>query len=322
MDLLVLGGTRFVGRHLVETALGRGHNVTLLTRGQTNADLFAGRAEHVTADRGGDLAELRGRRWDALVDVNGYLPWHVRRALDVLDDAIGHWTYISTISVYDDPEAGADEDAPLKAPVEGEELDWEVYGELKVACEDAVRAARGDDALVLRLGLVAGPHDHTGRFTWWPRRLAGGGRVPVPPAAQPAQLVDARDVAAFALGQLEEDAGGTYNVVCPPLGMRELLGGVALAVGGHVELVEVTDDALTAAGVEPWTGLPLWLPGALTGMLAADPSRALKAGLELRAVEQTAADTLAWAREAEAAGEVVVPPGIGLTAEQEAALLA
>jgi 2'-hydroxyisoflavone reductase len=174
MDLLVLGGTRFLGRHLVEEALGRGHRVTLFNRGESNPGLFPP-VEELRGERGGDLSTLRGRSWDAVVDTSGYLPREVRASAGLLSGSVGHYTFVSSISIYENfARTGMDEDAPVLEPPDPEKSSWELYGGLKVGCERAVEAAMPGRALVVRPGMIVGPHDYTDRFPYWRRRVAEG----------------------------------------------------------------------------------------------------------------------------------------------------
>ena len=193
MDLLVLGGTRFLGRHLVEAALERGHRVTLFNRGKSNPGLFP-RAEELVGDRGGDLSALEGRRWDAAVDASGYLPRDVRASAGMLSGSVGHYTFVSSISVYEDfGRLGMDEDAPVLAPPdpEPEVPDPELYGGLKVGCERAAERAMPGRALIVRPGMIVGPHDYTDRFPYWRRRVAEGGEVLAPgDPDRPIQIIE------------------------------------------------------------------------------------------------------------------------------------
>lgn len=299
MNLLILGGTRFLGRALTEAALAAGHRVTLFHRGRTGADLFP-RAERVHGDRDGGLGALAGRRWDAVADCCGYVPRVVGASAVALRDAVGAYAYISSISAYATPfTAGADESAPL-APLADpatEEVTGETYGGLKAACERAVTEVFGARALVVRPGLIVGPHDPTDRFPYWPRRIARGGDVLAPaPADLPVQVIDARDLAAWLLAMLERGAGGTFNAVGPerPLGMAECLARIADAVGGAPRFVWVDGAFLAAHGVEPWVGLPLWVTGDDVPVAQVNGDRAHAAGLRCRPLEDTARDTLAW----------------------------
>jgi 2'-hydroxyisoflavone reductase len=322
MRILVLGGTSFAGRHLVELARPRGHDLVLFNRGRTGADLHPG-VERVVGERAGSLDGLRGRTFDAVVDMSGYFPSDVERSAQLLAGSAGRYLFVSTRSVYaDHSRPGSNEEAALAELPPGapaDEITGESYGPLKVRCERAARAAFGERLLILRPGLIVGPYDPTGRFTYWPVRVAAGGDVLAPaPPDQPIQVVDARDLVTFALDLLERDAGGTFDVVSPA-GMLTL-GGVldaGLAAGsGDAHLVWVDEAFLLERGVEPWTELPLWTPGPdMAGFQRSDVSRALAAGLSIRPIAETVADTLRWAS--------LAKPGAGasMTREREAALL-
>ena len=324
MDLLILGGTRFLGRHLAQAALDAGHRVTLFHRGQTGAGLFP-RAEHVLGDRDGGLAALAGRRWDATVDCCGYFPRVVGASARALEDATAHYTFVSSVSVYTSPIAvGADESAAtavLSDPAV-EQITGETYGALKAACEREVVAAFGARALVVRPGLIVGPHDPTDRFPYWPRRLARGGDVLAPlPHDLPVQVIDVRDLAAWMLAMAERRTSGTYNAVGPavPLTMRACLERIRDAVGPGAHLAWVDGEFLLAQSVQPWMELPLWGTGEDVAHGTVSAARARALGLNDRPLEDTARDTLAWdlarpdsAREGSPA----------LAPEREAALLA
>src|SRR3954452_24269882 len=208
MRILVIGGSSFVGRGIVQAALDDGHDVTLFNRGKTDPGAFPN-AEHLTGDRDSDLSALDGRSWDATVDVCAYVPRQVRTLLDALGAGAGHFTFISTISVYGDVgvDSGFGEDAPLLEPSFDDELTMEKYGELKAGCEQVAHELAGDRLLVVRPGYVIGPHDPTHRFTYWVERVAEA-RWPMagPNAAQPLQGVDGRDLGAFTVSQIEKGA--------------------------------------------------------------------------------------------------------------------
>jgi 2'-hydroxyisoflavone reductase len=302
MRLLVLGGTKFLGRHVVAAALDRGDDVTIFTRGQTNAALYP-EVEHLTGDRDGNLEALRGRTWDGVVDTSGYVPRIVRQSAELLRDAVGRYVFVSSISAYADPSTPLTEAAPL-AELEDplSEVVEADYGALKAACEHVFEEVLGDRATSVRAGLIVGPHDPTERFTYWPRRIAEGGEALAPgdPDA-PVQFIDARDLARLLLELAERGPGGPLNATGPvePLTMRRALERIRDGVGADCTFVWVDDEALLAAGVGPWMELPLWLPGTdHAGMLRADISRARAAGLTFRPLEETARDTLAWALEA------------------------
>src|SRR4051795_1880828 len=211
MRLLVIGGTVFLGRAVAQTALARGHGVTLFHRGRHGAGLFP-EAEHLLGDRTQDLAPLEGREWDAVIDTCGFEPEHVGAAARLLADAAGHYGFVSSGSAYAGwPEAPVDEDSPVSTGDERE------YGPLKAACERAVEAAMPGRALHARAGVIVGPHENVGRLPWWLRRLAEGGDVvaPGPPGAS-IQLIDARDLAAWMLDMAERGRAGAYNAIAPP----------------------------------------------------------------------------------------------------------
>ncbi len=324
MRLLILGGTRFVGRHLVEAALARGHELTLFHRGLTNPTLHAG-VERVLGDRDGGLGALAGRTWDAIVDVSGYFPRLVGDSARALAGAAKRYLFVSTCSVYAEPLArAADETAPLARTDEpaSETLAGGNYGALKALCEAVVRDAFGERALVVRPGLVVGPHDPTGRFPYWTRRLERGGEVLAPgePGA-PIQVIDARDLTAWMLDLLERGATGTFTATGParPLGLGPCLERIARAVGGDARLTWVSEAFLMERGVQPWTELPLWLYEADQGFTSLGISRALDAGLRFRSIEDTARDTLAWERSLR---EDERPPSPAISPEREAELLA
>lgn len=317
MEILVLGGTSFVGRAIVERALELGHQVTLFSRGQTGAELFPSVPRLVGDRTTGDYASLQQGRFDAVVDVSGYVPRHVRQAHEALAGRAGRYLFISTGSVYDRSLAAGDgmtEDTPRLAPERGtEEITNETYGPLKVACEDGVLALGGDAATIVRPGIVAGPWDPTDRFTWWVRRAARGGRVALPGRPdQPVQVVDSRDLAALVVQLLVDDRGGVYNAVGPadPVTLAELVQDCATAAGTQVEVVPVD-----ATGVDP--GFPLVLPDeSWDVMFRRSAARALAVGLGATPLVQTAADVLAWDR-----GRGEPPLAVELTPEREAELL-
>jgi len=298
MKLLVFGGTKFLGRGVVDAALARGHAVTLFNRGQTNPGLYPD-VEKIQGDLKGDLVALEGRTWDAAIDLDPtQLPRFTRRRAETVE--VDHYVFVSTISVYSDTAKPIDEESPLFDPPdpEPEEFDPEQYGGLKVGSERVVQEVFGERAAIARAGLIVGPHDPTDRFTYWPRRLAEGGRVLAPgDPSQPVQLIDARDLGAFLVHLAEQQIGGVFNATGPaePLTLGETLERIA----SDADLAWVDDQTLLDAGVGPWMELPLWLPGEeYAGLLRADISRALAAGLTFRPIEETARDTLAWSLEA------------------------
>jgi 2'-hydroxyisoflavone reductase len=285
MRLLVLGGTVFLGRRIAIEAVTRGHHVTLFHRG-SNPRVPRG-CEEVLGDRDRDLGALGPGSWDACVDTSGYRPEQVAAALAALGPRCGHWTFVSSVSAYGDlSRPGLTEDHPAADPApRGTELSEEAYGPLKRACELELPA----EALVVRPGIIAGPDDHTARFTYWARRGARSGRVLAPGApGRPIQLIDVRDLAAWILDMAEAGTGGLFNAVSPPVGWGEML-----AACGPARPVWAPDDWLLAHGVEPFADLPLWLPeGELPGFFTVDPGKAVRAGLAFRPLAETAAGAL------------------------------
>jgi 2'-hydroxyisoflavone reductase len=325
MRVLVLGGTVFVGRHVVEAALARGDEVTVFHRGLHGADLFP-EVERIAGDRDGGLTGLDGCEWDAVVDTSGYFPRQVRAAAETLAGRIGHYVFVSSGSVYaDHSRGGTTEDAPVNEVPAGADEDRsspELYGGFKAASERALEEVLPGRLLSVRAGVIVGPYDPTNRFTYWVTRLARGGEVLAPePRNQPVQLVDARDLATWILGSAERGVTGVLNATGPerPLTLGETLERIREAVGPRAELAWADERFLVDAGVEPFTDLPFWLAPSVDPdwafFFGMDTSRARAAGLSFRPLEDTARDTLAWA-------EREAPPArAGLSPERERELL-
>ena len=302
MRLLIVGGTGFIGRHLAEAALSRGHELALFNRGITDPTLFP-EAEQLRGDRReGDLESLAGHRFDSVVDTCGYFPREVEALARRLAPATEHYTFISSLSVFPDPVApGTDESASvaeLEGPPPDEITSAEVYGALKARCEQAAEAALPGRVLAVRPGLVAGPHDPTDRFTYWPRRISEGGRVLGARPEQPVQLIDVRDLAAWVVHAAEQRLTGTFNATGPakPLTMAGLFDACVEATGSNAVAVWKGDTFLRGHGLEPWSDLPLWLTAKEEGFNAIDCSKAISRGLGFRPLAETIADTLAWDR--------------------------
>lgn len=300
MRLLVLGGTKFLGRAAVDEALRRGHEVTLFNRGQTNAGLYP-EAEHLQGDRDGGLGALRGREWDAVIDPSGYVPRVVRASAELLRDAAGHYVFVSSVSVYRDfSRAHFDETAPrieLEDPAVEEVM--EHYGGLKALCEDVVAETFPGRFANVRAGLIVGPHDPTDRFTYWPVRVDRGGEVLAPGrASRPVEFVDARDLGAWLVTVAEQRTSGAFNATCDGLTLGEVLETCRSVSGSDASFTWVDEPFLLERDVGQWMELPLWIAESdpeWAHMQEADVSRALAAGLTFRPLEETVRDTLAWA---------------------------
>ena len=304
----MLGGTKFLGRAIAGDALARGHELTLFTRGTTNPDLFP-EAERIRGDRKRDLAALEGRTWDAVIDTSGYLPADVRASAELLRDS-GRYVFVSSVSVYADFSSGPTEESPTAelGSMQEDELaaDYSNYGPLKALAEAEVERVFGDRALIVRPGLIVGPHDPTGRFTYWAHRLARGGELlaPAPPERR-SQFIDVRDLAAWILDAAEQGLTGTYNATNQGVSWSELLAGA--------EVTWVADEFLQEHEVGPWMELPLWIPDPeWVGMHSIDVGRALAAGLSFRPLEETI----------RGAAQAPLQDGVGLTPEREGDLLA
>ncbi len=325
MKILILGGTVFVGRCLVEAAQARGHQVTLFNRGQHNADLFP-HVEKLRGDRDGDgLDALAGRSWDAVLDTCGYVPRVVRQSAELLSGAVSRYVFISSISVYADTRAsGVDESSPvgtLEDPTT-EEIAGDTYGPLKALCEQAVQAALPDGALILRPGFIVGPHDPTDRFTYWPHRIAQGEDVLAPGRPdQPVQVIDARDLAEWTIRLLEQGAVGVYNATGPdyPLTLGEILQTCKAVSGSDARFIWATDEYLKESEADTFALLPFYVPEAseANGIMGARIAKAVAAGLTFRPLADTVNDTLTWdnARPAD------LPRRVGLSRERERELL-
>lgn len=326
MKLLVIGGTRFYGRLLVQNAIARGHQVTLFNRAKSNPGVFP-EAEQLVGDRNSDVSVLAGRRWDAVIDTCGFEPTGVRLTAGTLADAVDVYTFVSSISVYDNPiQPGIDEDSPLAKLPEGADESFKIenYGALKVLCEQAAEQAVPGRALIIRPGLIVGQYDSTDRFSYWPWRVAQGGEVLAPNRpSYLTQFIDARDLAEWTVRMVEAGRTGNYNATGPemPLTLGKLLETSRKVSGSDAKITWVSEEFLLANGVEPWSHLPLWVPDSdpeSVGMNQVSIRKALADGLTFRSLEDTIQSTLDWVNSRPANHEWRA----GLTREREAELLA
>ncbi len=312
MKLLLIGGPKFVGYALIEAALACGHGVTTFNRGQTNPDLFP-QLEKLHGDRDGGLAPLEGRTWDAVLDTSGYVPRHVHDSAQLLANAADRYVFVSSISYYADyrePRAETDPPEPLGDKPDDRLLaDYSNYGALKALCEQEAERAFGDRAILVRPGLIVGPHDPTDRFTYWPRRAERGGPILAPPD-QPVQIVDVRDLADWMIRLAENGGSGPHNATSPP---RAITFDSMLEACGAADVVRVTEKFLAEQGVEGWSDLPCWIPpddADFAAFQLVPVDRAVAAGLTFRPLTETARDVPEWTGKA------------GLTPEREGELLA
>lgn len=339
MKLLILGGTVFLGRHLVEAALKRGHEVTLFHRGVHEAN-FSAPIEQLRGDRNGNLAALQDRYWDVVIDTNGYVPSLVQASAQLLADSVKQYIFISSISVYADfSVVGMDENAPVGTIAQEQVSAAEqltpardgviartygaMYGPLKALCEQVVEETMPGRALSIRPGLIVGPYDYSDRFTYWPYRVAQGGEVLAPGRADRSiQLIDVRDLAEWIIQMGETGQTGIYNAVGPAshLSMQQLLETCKTVTGREATFTWLDDAFLLAKEVEPWSQLPLWLPDedeSIRGFLAINIQKALAADLTFRPLAETIRDTFTWNARRSPTEQLRA----GITPEQEMQLL-
>jgi len=335
LRILILGGTGFTGPHQVRYALARGHEVTLFNRGR-EPQRWPGPVEELIGDRNtGDLKALEGGRWDVCIDNPTTLPFWVRDAGRVLQGRVGHYVFISTISVYAASDKAEDESAAL-VPYVGQDAMaetaqslrgrlGELYGPLKAVSEHEAARQFPGALTIIRPGLIVGPGDETDRFTYWPVRLARGGEVLAPgDGSDPVQFIDARDLAEWTIRMVESRTLGVFNATGPdrPLSMEGMLAGIAVAIRAEAHLVWIPTAFLAAQQVSPWSDLPVWVPakGESAGFARREIGKALRAGLAFRPLRATAADTLAWVRQQPPEHQAKLRAG--LSPERESQLLA
>lgn len=300
MKILIIGGTQFVGRHLVDALLTKNHDVTLFHRGQTNKNLFP-RVGQIFGDRDGEIDKLKGLQWDLCIDTCGYAPRVVRQSCELLKSAVGNYLFISTGSVYhEDNPANMTEDARRKDPIDEsiEEVDRHTYGPLKVMCEDVVTAIFPDNHLIIRPGIIIGPHDPTDRLAYWLRRFSSADKVLCPDTKdQPVQLIDMRDLAVWMEKIISEKQTGVFNAVGPdePIPFGEFVTRLRAMFDGMAEPVWVPKRFILDADLEPGA-LPYWLSGKEDryNLFRVSADKARKIGLTYRSLEESFRDTYDW----------------------------
>lgn len=332
LNLLILGGTRFLGPALVEAAKARGHKITLFHRGRSNPGIFP-ELEHVIGDRdpevGAGLSGLKDRKWDAVIDTSSYFPRMTKAAVDLLKDNVGQYVLISSVSAYPDLSIKGLTEEDAAAEYEGEEVVEEItntsYGPLKVLCERAAEDGMPGRVTNVRPGLIVGPRDSTDRLSYWPLRVRAGGEVLAPGnPTDPVQWVDARDLAAFCVRCVEEQTVGVYNIAGPrhPADMAELVYGCKAVTGGDAKFTWVDADFLQEEGLMPWGHLPVWAPGEgeVSGINTVNCQKAIDAGFDTRPLAETVRDLLEWRDSWERGGDK--PSRAGMPIEMEQATLA
>ncbi|MCZ0936179.1 MAG: NAD-dependent epimerase/dehydratase family protein [Gemmatimonadetes bacterium] len=328
LRILILGGTRFIGPHQVKYALDRGHEVSIFTRGQTEPPFYHDyfeRVEHLVGDRNDDLAALEGREWDAVIDNSASYPRWVAMTTELLRDQVDRYLFVSSISAYADFAAvGIDEDYPVAQLSAPDIEDMREYGAMKAQCEQNTRDAFGENAIIVRPGLIVGPGDNTDRWTYWPVRVDRGGEVLAPNTpADPVQNVDARDLSEWIVRLVEGPGnGGTYNATGEVQPFGDMLEEIRGALASDATFTWVSTEFMQEHNVVPWGHMTNWTPpeGPTVGMNQVSVAAAVQAGLTFRPLADTARDTVEWwnslpeDRRAE--------PRAGLPAELEAEVLA
>ena len=318
LKILILGGTHFLGIHLTEELVSRGHDVTLFNRGTREIDFPVHKLQ---GDRDNHLEALQGHTWDAVIDTSGHLPRIVDQSAKMLASNATHYTFISTIGVYKDFKVlDMDEDHPLKTLVDPttEEMSEETYGALKALCEAKIQHYFPHRSLIIRSGLLVGPYDPTDRFTYWVRRIAKGGDI-LAPAHQQTQFIDARDLAKWIVLMVERQATGIYNATGPSYDLEHVLQECQSVVHRQDPIIWVNEKFLIEQDIRDWIEIPLWLSTqrCMPGFLKINSQKALEFGLHIRPLRETIAAVLKWdiARKA---------PNLqaGLDAQKEAKLLA
>ncbi len=326
MKLLLIGGTTFLGRHVVQYAQEKSWEVTMFNRGRTNPELFP-EVEKIRGDRDRDIHLLKGRNWDAVIDTCGYFPQQVEKSARALVDHVGQYIFVSSASVYSDlSPSKINEDtatAHLDVGQNPNDNTPETYGARKALGEREVLAVFQERGVIVRPGLIVGPYDPSGRFTYWVERFLADGKVLVPAVPDaPVQIIDARDLAEWLVKLAANQMTGIFNAVGPkePLRFAEVIDKCAEVTNSNNEIVGVAEEFLLANGVCPWMQIPLWLPRELWGMCRLDIRKAISCGLEFMPLRTTIADTMNWISKDNPVARPS-PPGVGLTRQREKELL-
>lgn len=337
LNILILGGTGFTGPEQVDYALERGHKVTLFNRNRTRPDMFKGKVEQLIGDLSADTSALRGKKFDVVLDNPTTLPFWVRNAAQHLKGNVGHYIFISTLSVYrDNSVPGADESdgtTPMPDGVDPyttvREHAGQYYGAMKTFSEQEVAKHYGSNHTIVRPGLIVGPLDRSDRFTYWPARIDRGGEVLAPGTPDdPSQIIDSRDLAEFMIRLAENKTFGTFNAVGPakPTTMGEVLYGIKAVTTAGASFTWVPNDFLASHGVRGWRHMPIWLPpqGPTAGFLRRSNAKAVAAGLTFRPLADTAKATLDWHKTRPEAEQKAMMEGriAGIPPEKEAEVLA
>jgi 2'-hydroxyisoflavone reductase len=297
LKILILGGTGFLGPHVVESARKRGHTLTLFNRGKTHPELFPD-LEKLQGDRNGKLDALKGRKWDGVVDTSGYVPRIVRMSAELLKES-GHYVFVSTVSVYPKMDAeDADESTPVATIAdEANENVRENYGALKALCEKAAEAAMPGRVANVRPGLIVGPGDETHRFTYWPVRVRDGGEVLAPGKPEyTMQIIDVRDLADLIVTMIEQKTSGVYNAIGTPIPMEKVLTTSKAVAKSDATFTWVNEEFLAGQKLQPWAHIPAWYPPAegKTKVSVVSNARALAKGYKESPLDVTVRDLLAW----------------------------
>lgn len=335
MNILILGGTRFLGRHLVEVCEKRGHTVTLFNRGKSGNTVFPN-VETIVGDRLKDTDLLKGRTWDCVIDTCGYTPNDVTLTAEALKDTVQNYIYISSISVYENPDnepIGFTEDIPLNQ-ITDEQLDkvnklkrgegssaatfMELYGPLKAASEKAVQEVMDGKSLILRPGLLVGPYDYTERFSYWLKRVEKGGVMLAPPKDRPIRFVDTKDFSTWIITIAENNTHGVYHVGGKPeVTFGELIETAIEYSKSDVQVVWADEEFLQKENVQPWGDLPIWLPKGMDGLFYMSDNHAVEMGMKYSPVKETIEKTYQWIHE----GKENIVMKTALSSEREAELI-